>query len=87
MTQVTLNLYGAFRQLGIGRLTLEVPEAATVLNLREALEEHLQKKSSVSIPYQLLQASVFASDKAVLNDEDSVDSSSSLSVFPPVCGG
>jgi molybdopterin converting factor small subunit len=100
MTKVSVNLYGAFRQLGVGQISLEVPDSpthsapnsTTVASLRVALETYLQQrtqadKSSIVIPRQLLQASVFASDRAVLRDEDSVGDSSTLSLFPPVCGG
>lgn len=93
MIHVSLNLYGAFRQLGVGQIALQVPEAGTVLNLREALAEYLRQRSlqdmltELTIPTQLIQASVFASDKAILKDEDVVESGCTLSLFPPVCGG
>ena len=86
MINVNLNLYGAFRQLGVSKITLEVPEVATVADLRKSLEKYI-KNSKIKISDQLIEVSAFATDESVLKDTDKVISNMSLAVFPPICGG
>lgn len=84
--KVKINLYGAFRRLGVSEVNLDIPEGATVFVLRESFDAYL-KKSKVGISSHLLKNSVFATDATVLQDSDKLESQSPLSILPPVCGG
>jgi molybdopterin converting factor small subunit len=84
MINVNLSLYGAFRQLGVGKLTLNLPSGSTVADLRKSLEDYL-KNSDKKISPTLVSASVFATDENILKDSDKV--STNLAILPPVCGG
>jgi molybdopterin converting factor small subunit len=86
MINVNISLYGAFRQLGVSQINLEVPEASTVNDLRASLEKYLQNRQS-KISIHLVKASVFATEELVLKDGDKVREHKSLAILPPVCGG
>ena len=84
--KLKLDLYGAFRQLGVNNFILEVPENSTVGGLRQIVKEHI-KDNNAQISEQLIQMSVFATDESVLKDNDELENIQSLSLLPPVCGG
>lgn len=84
MTNVNLNLYGAFRQLGVSKITLDLPSESTIADLRKSLETYL-KNSDKKISPTLVSASVFATDENILKDSDKI--STNLAILPPVCGG
>lgn len=86
MIKVNLNLYGAFRQIGVSKITLEVQDVATVEDLRKSLERYIQN-SEIKISDQLVKVSAFATDESVLKDTDKVINNMSLAIFPPICGG
>jgi molybdopterin converting factor small subunit len=86
MLNVKISLYGAFRQLGVNEVFVEVPEMSTVADLRKALEKYL-KNFEQKISGPLVKASVFATDESVLKESDKVEGLKSLAIFPPVCGG
>lgn len=82
--QHEIKLFGAFRQYRDGRsVTVTLPENATVAALREAFAEQFEDDNARA----LLNASAFATDEAVLDDEERVPAGQRLSVLPPVCGG
>jgi len=82
--QIDVQLFGAFRQYGNGAaaLPVTVSEPATVGALREAFAARLDDNNARS----LLEASVFATDEAMLQDADPLPDAT-ISVLPPVCGG
>jgi len=86
MINVNLILYGAFRQLGVGKITLKLPSESTVADLRKSLEDYL-KNSEQKISNTLVKASVFATNENILRDSDKIFSNIDLSILPPVCGG
>ncbi|MEO8161481.1 MAG: hypothetical protein ABI588_08680 [Arenimonas sp.] len=70
--KVELSLYGAFRDLcPTPSIMLEMPEAASVADLRAALHEHALR-SWPSCSTGLLAKSAFASTRAVLRDAEPV---------------
>ncbi len=81
--EIPIRLFGAFRQ---GRadptLTVEVGNDASVAELRQAMHQVLDSDSSRA----LLQASAFATDTEVLEDDQPVPERE-ISILPPVCGG
>ncbi len=80
---ITVRLFGAFRQGNPdSRLTVEIPEQARVADLRAAMEATLRDANARS----LLKASAFATDSAVLDDDEIVPDRE-ISILPPVCGG
>lgn len=84
MTQaITVRLFGAFRQGNPdSSITVEIPEQARVADLRTAMDAALSDENARS----LLKASAFATDTAVLDDDDPVPDRE-ISILPPVCGG
>lgn len=81
---VTVRLFGAFRQYADPpRLQVSLPAGATVAQLRSAFAEALPDDNA----RVLLKASAFATDEAVLEEDDPVPVEDVLSVLPPVCGG
>ncbi len=84
MTQaITVRLFGAFRQGNPdSSITVEIPEQARVADLRTAMDAALSDENARS----LLKASAFATDSAVLDDDDPVPDRE-ISILPPVCGG
>lgn len=86
MRNVSISLYGAFRQLGVQQITLEVTELSTVAELRDTLEKYL-KIINAKIPSHLVKASVFATDELVLKESDLVADLKCVAILPPVCGG
>ncbi len=86
MINVCLNLYGAFRQLGVSKITLPMPIESTVADLRKSLEIYLDQ-SDRKISNTLVHASVFATDEKILKDSDKLSPGLNLAILPPVCGG
>jgi molybdopterin synthase sulfur carrier subunit len=85
--KVELSLFGAFRSHDPGaRLVLDVPEGARVADLREALDRHARAHWPAYRP-ELLKASAFASETAVLRDAEAVPAGVAMAVLPPVSGG
>lgn len=81
---VTIHLFGAFRQPGLGdRVNVAVPADADIAELRRAAGEYLDQWPSARA---LLDSSAFATDTAVLADHDPVPEGE-ISILPPVCGG
>ncbi len=80
---ISVRLFGAFRQGNPeSSLTVEIPEGGRVTDLRQAMESALPDDNARS----LLKASAFATDSAVLDDDDIVPDRE-VSILPPVCGG
>ena len=85
--KVEVKLFGAFRAHDPGAtLELELPDGARVADLREALDRHARAHWPAYRP-ELLKASAFASDKAVLREADPVPDDGRMAVLPPVSGG
>ena len=82
--EVTIHLFGAFRQPGLGdRLEIAVPVDADIAELRRATGEYLGPWPNARA---LLESSAFATDTAVLSEQDPVPDGE-MSILPPVCGG
>lgn len=80
---ITVRLFGAFRQGNPdSALSVEIPQGGRVADLRRAMESALPNDNARS----LLKASAFATDSAVLDDDDVVPEGE-ISILPPVCGG
>jgi hypothetical protein len=86
MIKVNITLYGAFRQLGVNKIILEIPSHSTCAILRESLIQYLHT-SQIKISSDLVRASVFATDECVLPNSALITDNLSLAVLPPVCGG
>jgi molybdopterin synthase sulfur carrier subunit len=83
--QVDVQLFGAFRQFQPEpRLKLEIPEGATVAEVRRALAAYAAAHWP-RCPAGLLDATALASDESVL--EESAPAPTRLAVLPPVSGG
>ncbi len=84
---VTLRLFGAFREYEpSGRVQLQVPEPATVADLRAALDAFGRTHWPAFRP-ELLRVSAFASASDVLRDAEPLPADGELAILPPVSGG
>ena len=82
---VSIRMFGAFRQFGPeSTVNLTVPQEARVADIRQAMQSHFAGNDNA---LALLKASAFATDKAVLDDDDWLPSGEPVSILPPVCGG
>lgn len=82
--EIQIRLFGAFRQVDAGNsITVSVPEAARVADVRRALADRLEGDDNA---LSLLAASAFATDTAVLDEDDALPGRE-LAILPPVCGG
>ncbi len=85
MITVPVRLFGAFRQFGAeSPVEVSLPVDARVSDLRAGFAEHFADNDNA---LALLKASAFATDQAVLDDDEVLPAGQSLSVLPPVCGG
>lgn len=86
MTDVKLHLYGVFRQLGVSEITINIPEKATIGNLRDIFKKHVSYLNT-GVSERIINISAFATDERILMDCDIASEHKSLSILPPVCGG
>lgn len=78
---ITMRLYGAFRKYQ-DSIALTVPAGSPVAAIKDALGQALGPQAR-----DLVMDSVIANDKTILAPGFRIDTDSSLSVLPPVCGG
>ncbi len=82
---VPVRLFGAFRQFSPeSSVEIRLAAGARVADLRTGFAELFAGNDNA---LALLKASAFATDQAVLDDNDPVPLEQPLSVLPPVCGG
>lgn len=82
---IRIKLFGGFRQFRPeSMLTLEMDNASTVADLRNNVAGAFDNDENA---LSLLKASAFATDKRVLDDDESVPEEAELALLPPVCGG
>jgi len=83
--QISIRLFGAFRQFGDdSAVQVTVPDNARMADLRQALQDHFADNENA---LSLLAASAFATDRAVLDEDDRLPRDEPLAILPPVCGG
>ncbi len=83
MTEITVQLFGAFRDLSEKpELNLELPSGSRVSDVRAALAEKLGPAAA-----SLLASSALADERSILRPEEPVAPRARLAVLPPVCGG
>jgi molybdopterin converting factor small subunit len=78
---ITMRLFGAFRKDG-ERIEFPVAAGSSVSQIREAARDKLSAEMKA-----LVSDSVIANDETILPEDYIIDSDSSLSILPPVCGG
>ena len=84
---VRIALYGALREADIrGYVELDVRAGATIAELREHLDAHLQEHAP-GIKAGLVQVSAFATAEEILHNHRAVPGDVELAVLPPVSGG
>lgn len=85
--KIELSLFGAFREFDpAATLSLQLPDGASVANLRAALLDYAQAHWPGFRP-GLLTVSVFANSHSVLRDGELLPADGQMAVLPPVCGG
>lgn len=82
---IQVKLFGGFRQFRAEpMLSLQADPAATVADLRNSVARMFDDDDNA---LSLLKASAFATDKRVLDENESVPEDADLALLPPVCGG
>lgn len=85
--KVQLSLFGEFRSYQAdAQLALELPDGASVGDLRAALARH-GAAHWPGFRAGLLQGSAFASQTRVLRDGEPLPADGRMAVLPPVSGG
>ena len=85
--KVEVALFGAFRDFDRrARIQVEVPDDASVAQLRQAVRAHGETHWPL-FNAGLLASSAFASNEAVLRDREPVPADGNVVLLPPVCGG
>ncbi len=85
--RVSIQLFGAFRQFQEhDTLDLDCPGAATVADVRSAMDAYAQAYW-LGCPAGLLQTSAFASEAEVLRSTSPIPGDGRLAIIPPVSGG
>ncbi|MFA5684335.1 MAG: MoaD/ThiS family protein [Lysobacteraceae bacterium] len=85
--KVEVSLFGAFRDhQPDAQVTLDLPEGASVADLRTALHDHA-KAHWPALPQGLLHYSAFASEQRVLRENEPLPADGRMAVLPPVSGG
>lgn len=87
MLQLTIRLFGTFRQFQQDPVVLTIAPGSTVQAVKNALWAHLQTIRPGFGDPDLLNRSVLSTDELVLADTDTVQVSQTLAILPPVCGG
>lgn len=86
--QIELRLFGAFRNYVPGgkfSFSLETPCAVKIL--KEKIHTELcEKFASYNDPHLVFE-SALATEEEILSEETWIDSSQTLALLPPVCGG
>lgn len=86
--KVKVRLFGAFRKYGDGaELELELPQDATLTELRKAFNDTLKSIDPSFSNAALIEDSAFADETSVLTDSARLIEGGTLAVLPPVCGG
>ncbi len=81
MNTLTIKCFGAFRQFG-DIITIDTPNNSSVSQVREALVRHIGLEHK-----PLVEDAVLANDSEILTEAAIIESSTKLSILPPVCGG
>lgn len=85
---LTISLFGAFRPHGNGEaITLEVPQGASVSEVKNHLKAALKKARPDFDKAALVDESALADDTQILAEDMTLSASTTLAILPPVCGG
>lgn len=85
---IQVRLFGAFRDYAqVPVLPFQCEPGIRVKELRQKMRQHLLDSLPNSNAEALLEQSVFANERAVLNEDHVLESSQELAIIPPVCGG
>lgn len=88
MITVELRLFGAFRKYSEGQsITIEIPAKCSVSSLKESIALDMARRRPDLKENKLVFESALANEKEVLHDQDEIQTSCSLAILPPVCGG
>lgn len=84
---LTISLFGAFRASGADYVVLDVPFGASVAEIKSALAVQMARDFPHFDAANALLNAVLADEVRVLNNDEVINSSKTLAVLPPVCGG
>ena len=84
---VTITLFGAFRKYDVQFVTIELPQASSISDIKKYLKDKLLSINANLFERDLVKHSVLANDSEILNDNVVLVQDAKLSILPPVCGG
>lgn len=85
---ITIKLFGAFRNYFEGEeVVLSVEKGTSIQQLRTVLMEKISHCYPRISNLGLLQQSVFANQKSIMEEEEILTCDTALAILPPVCGG
>ncbi|MGL4766767.1 MAG: MoaD/ThiS family protein [Formosimonas sp.] len=87
MLTFQIALYGVFRNCGVSSVTLHLPAASRVAQIKSQLGEQLAHDYPNFDAAGWLAAAVLANETRVLRDDEVLAESMHLAILPPVCGG
>lgn len=86
--KVEIALFGAFRKFETGQpLIVELPQDATLCDLRQALGAELSRRDPAFNQQALLDQSALADDHQILHNDWRLEQNTRLAILPPVSGG
>ncbi len=86
--EVTVQLFGAFRELGESdTISLTVPAGTTVKELRLEIAAALESARPGFRYSSLVPRSALGDEREILSEETRIERPSRLALLPPVCGG
>lgn len=88
MIHIELRLFGAFRKYSeSASIAIEIPNKCSVSSLKESIAMELMRRRPDLDESRLVFESALANEKEILRDHEDIQSSCSLAILPPVCGG
>ena len=88
MKEIEIKLFGAFRKyVPTGKIKLQIDQQYTALQLKEKIQQTLQRQIPDYSEPCLVFESALATESEVLSEDALVGETSNLALLPPVCGG
>jgi len=84
---ITIDFFGTFKNYG-SHIELALPDNCLVNDIKKKLFEKLKDSESDTVALEkLISISRLATNKAILDDNQSYNNLSHLAILPPVSGG
>lgn len=84
---LSIRMFGAFRKYHPGILAVNLPAGANASAVKAAIAEALRQTNPAFCDSDLIEKSVLADNQRILAGDEIIQSTSTLAILPPVCGG